>query len=43
MQPKGYMDVEPIGGRCLAFLSGAMDHEVQPSFGDRVAVTTWLM
>jgi hypothetical protein len=43
LEPEGYIDVEPIAGRCLVFLSGAMDHEVRPSFADRVAVTSWFM
>jgi hypothetical protein len=43
MHPHGHLDVAPIGGKCLVFLSGAMDHEVQPSFADRVALTTWFM
>lgn len=37
-----FIDIEPIAGRLVIFLSGAMDHEVLP-VGDvpRLAITTW--
>jgi len=31
----------PILGRCVTFLSGAIDHEVLPCHKDRVALTIW--
>lgn len=34
-------DVEPLPGRLVLFLSGAIDHEVMPSFGIRVAISAW--
>ena len=38
----GTVDIEPIGGRLLVFLSGTMTHEVLPTEADRFAVTAWL-
>lgn len=38
----GTVDIEPIGGRLLCFLSGAMAHEVLPTKDDRFAVTAWV-
>lgn len=38
----GTIDIEPIGGRLLVFLSGAMAHEVLPTAADRYAITAWL-
>ena len=38
----GTVTVEPIGGRLLCFLAGAMAHEVLPTCADRYAVTAWL-
>lgn len=35
------IDVEPISGRLLLFLSGCMRHEVRPSYGKRCAITCW--
>lgn len=36
------LDVEPLPGRLVLFLSGCMDHQVLPVFNDdRVAYTTW--
>lgn len=37
----GSVDVEPLPGRLVVFLSGAIDHEVLPSFGLRVAISSW--
>lgn len=34
-------EIEPLPGRLVVFLSGAIDHEVLPSFGLRVAVSSW--
>jgi len=40
----GTVDIEPIGGRLLVFLSGAMAHEVTPigTLADRYATTAWV-
>ncbi len=35
-------DIEPLGGRLVLFLSGALDHAVQPSAAARVALTAWM-
>jgi Rps23 Pro-64 3,4-dihydroxylase Tpa1-like proline 4-hydroxylase len=35
------LDIEPIGGRILLFLSGAVDHQVLHTYKDRVAITAW--
>jgi SM-20-related protein len=35
------VDIEPIAGRAVLFLSGAMDHEVLPSFAPRCAIAAW--
>lgn len=35
------VDVEPISGRLLIFLSGCMMHEVLPSYRNRCAITSW--
>eukprot|EP01134_Creolimax_fragrantissima_P007564 CFRG7564T1 len=37
----GSIDTAPEAGRVIIFLSGAMDHEVMPSFADRLALTAW--
>jgi Rps23 Pro-64 3,4-dihydroxylase Tpa1-like proline 4-hydroxylase len=34
-------DVPPMAGLCVLFLSGAMDHEVLPSYSDRTAIAAW--
>ncbi len=34
-------DVEPMAGRLVLMLSGAVDHAVLPSFASRVALTAW--
>lgn len=34
-------DISPNAGKLLVFLSGAMSHEVLPSFQPRVAITHW--
>lgn len=36
-----YIDVWPVGGRMVLFLSGAVDHEVRPSLAPRTAIATW--
>lgn len=43
VEEKGEMvlDVAPLGGRCVVFLSGAVDHAVKPTKGERIAVTSW--
>mmetsp|Transcript_41781 Transcript_41781/g.121078 ORF Transcript_41781/g.121078 Transcript_41781/m.121078 type:complete len:409 (-) Transcript_41781:172-1398(-) len=35
------VDVEPLAGRLLVFLSGCVPHAVRPAQRDRVAVTMW--
>ena len=35
------VDVAPLPGRVVLFLSGAMDHEVRPSFQPRCALAAW--
>lgn len=36
------VDVEPVAGRCIIFMSGAVDHQVLPAFNaPRVAITGW--
>lgn len=37
----GVVEVEPVAGRVLLFLSGCMLHEVAPSHRDRYAITNW--
>ena len=37
-----YVDIQPLAGRLVIFLSGLVEHQVQPSFHDRVALTAWL-
>ncbi|TPX33750.1 hypothetical protein SmJEL517_g03472 [Synchytrium microbalum] len=36
-----YVDVAPVGGRVVVFMSGAVDHEVLNSKVTRVALTCW--
>lgn len=36
-----YHPVMPLGGRMVIFLSGAIDHAVEPSNRDRCAFTIW--
>jgi SM-20-related protein len=35
------VDVAPVAGRAVLFLSGAMDHEVLPSLAPRCAIAAW--
>ncbi|MGA1544178.1 MAG: 2OG-Fe(II) oxygenase [Saprospiraceae bacterium] len=37
-----YLDIEPIGGRMLCFLSGEIPHEVLVSQNERWSITGWL-
>jgi SM-20-related protein len=34
-------DLNPIGDRCVVFLSERVEHEVLPSFADRFAIAAW--
>lgn len=36
------LDVEPLAGRILIFLSGCVRHEVRPCYAARCALTCWL-
>lgn len=36
-----YIDVEPRGGRILLFDSCTVEHEVRPTYADRMALTMW--
>jgi hypothetical protein len=36
------VDVAPLAGRLVLFLSGAVEHAVLPSLAHRVALTAWL-
>jgi SM-20-related protein len=36
-----WVDVAPVGGTLVLFLSGAVEHEVLPCHAPRVAVTAW--
>ena len=35
------LDVAPLAGRLVLFLSGAVEHAVLPNFSERIAVTCW--
>ncbi|KNC78176.1 hypothetical protein SARC_09383 [Sphaeroforma arctica JP610] len=35
------VEIEPQAGRVIVFLSGAIDHEVMPSYAERLALTAW--
>ena len=35
------VDIEPLAGRLVLMLSGAVDHAVLPSLEERVALTAW--
>lgn len=35
------LDIAPVSGRLVVFLSGAIDHAVLPSHNPRVALTAW--
>lgn len=37
-----YLDIEPIGGRMLCFMSGDIPHEVLVSHNERWSITGWL-
>lgn len=39
---KQVVEVAPIAGRVVIFLSGAVDHAVLPSHAHRVALTAWM-
>ena len=36
------VDVAPLAGRLVMFLSGAVEHAVLPTLAQRVALTAWL-
>jgi hypothetical protein len=35
------LDVAPLGGRLILFLSGAVDHAIAPAGADLVTATAW--
>lgn len=35
------VDVAPVGGRLVLFLSGAVEHAVLPNLAQRIALTAW--
>ncbi|CAE8697193.1 unnamed protein product, partial [Polarella glacialis] len=35
------LDITPMGGKCVLFLSGCVPHQVMPTSRDRIAVTMW--
>ena len=35
------VDVAPVGGRLVMFLSGAVEHAVLPNLAPRIALTAW--
>ncbi len=35
------LDVAPLGGRMLLFLSGAVEHAISPAATDVASVTAW--
>ena len=35
------LDIAPVSGRLIVFLSGVIDHAVLPSHNPRVALTAW--
>ena len=39
--PDGAVDVAPLGGTAVAFLSDAVEHEVLPATRDRFSVAAW--
>jgi SM-20-related protein len=39
--PDGHVDVAPIGGTLVAFLSAHFEHEVLPATRDRMSITGW--
>ena len=39
---EGTVDIAPLSGRVVIFLSGAIDHAVLPSHARRVAVSAWM-
>ncbi len=36
-----HLDVLPMAGRLVVFMSGAVEHEVMPTFQPRCALTAW--
>lgn len=42
LEEQSYMDIEPIGGRMLCFMSGDIPHEVLVSHCERWSITGWL-
>lgn len=41
MNGEAVLDIDPVSGRLVVFLSGAIDHAVLPSHKARVALTAW--
>jgi SM-20-related protein len=40
-QPDGHVDVLPVGGRLVTFLSARFEHEVLPARRERLSLTGW--
>lgn len=41
IEGEAVVDIEPLAGRLVLMLSGAVDHAVLPSLEKRVALTAW--
>lgn len=41
ISPEPYVDIQPIGGTLVAFLSGRFWHEVLPAKHERISLTGW--
>jgi SM-20-related protein len=39
--PEPYLDIEPLGGKLVTFLSGRFYHEVLPARRERISITGW--
>ena len=39
--PQFYLDIDPLGGKLVTFLSGRFYHEVLPAMRERMSITGW--